>query len=274
MLFNPFNFRFLEEPMIKQSTRLFFLAICAAGLIIGLGAHFQIDIINAKSGARVLYVTQSKGFRHASLHESEDVMEELGAAHGFDVSLTHKAEKYITPESLKNLDVIVFYTTGELPLSDTQKKAFLDWIKAGKGFVGIHSATDTFYKWPEYGEMIGGYFDGHPWTQDVTVGISAFDRKSPLTSHWEESFKLQEEIYQYKQFNKENVTVTMKLDPVNTDMTRRGIKATEFPLTWHRNYGKGRVFYTALGHRPEVWRDQRFQTMIVNALKWTSGQMK
>jgi type 1 glutamine amidotransferase len=66
----------------------------------------------------------------------------------------------------------------------------------------------------------------------------------------------------------------MKLDTANTDMTRRGIKATEFPLTWHRNYGKGRVFYTALGHRPEVWRDLRFQTMIVNAVKWTSGQLK
>ncbi len=259
---------------MPNNKRSKFAILCALIFIIGFGAQPAIGVFAAKNGSRVLYVTQSKGFRHASLHESEGIMEELGAANGFDVTITQKAEKYITPENLKNLDVIIFYTTGELPLSDGQKKAFLDWIKSGKGFIGIHSATDTFYKWPEYGEMIGGYFDGHPWTQDVTVGVSAFDRKNPITGHWEESFKLQEEIYQYKQFNKENVTVTMKLDTANTDMTRKGIKATEFPLTWHRNYGKGRVFYTALGHRPEVWRDQRFQTMIVNALKWASGQIK
>jgi uncharacterized protein len=159
-----------------------------------------------------------------------------------------------------------------LPLSDGQKKAFLDFIKSGKGFVGIHSATDTFYKWPEYGEMIGGYFDGHPWTQNDTVTIKNLDPKNPITGHWEESFNLTEEIYQYKEFNKDKVTVTMSLDTSKTDMTKKGVKASEFPLTWYRNYGKGRVFYTALGHRPEVWRDQRFQKMIVNALKWTSGQ--
>jgi type 1 glutamine amidotransferase len=248
--------------------------LCVLTVAVGFAVYGLKETAQAKGNLRLLYVTQSMGFRHASLHESESVMETLGAANGFDVMLTQKAEKYITPENLRNLDVIVFYTTGELPLSDAQKKAFLNWIKAGKGFVGIHSATDTFYKWPEYGELIGGYFDGHPWTQDVTVSINAFDRKSPLTGHWEEFFKLQEEIYQYKDFNKDKVTVTMKLDTANTDMTRRGIKAKEFPLTWHRDYGKGKVFYTALGHRPEVWRDQRFQTMLVNGIKWASGQMK
>ena len=81
----------------------------------------------------------------------------------------------------------MFYTTGELPISEEGKKALLDFIKRGKGFVGIHSATDTFYKWPEYGEMIGGYFDGHPWHTDVTVRVE--DRTFPATAHLGESFR-------------------------------------------------------------------------------------
>jgi uncharacterized protein len=257
---------------MSKNTKLYLAAFCLLAFASGVGLNLMNGVLAAKGKVRVLYVTQSKGFRHQSLHVSEDIMEELGASNGFDVTLTHKAEKYITPEHLKNLDVIVFYTTGELPFSDSQKKAFLDFIKSGKGFIGIHSATDTFYKWPEYGEMIGGYFNGHPWTQNDTVTINNLDPKNPISGHWEESFSLQEETYQYKEFNKDKVTVTMKLDTSKTDMTKKGVKGTEFPLTWYRDYGKGRVFYTALGHRPEVWQDPRFQKMIVNALKWASGQ--
>jgi type 1 glutamine amidotransferase len=257
---------------MPTNKRFYFALLCVLALVAGFGLHLVKEVLAAKGNVRVLYVTQSKGFRHQSLPESEDIMKKLGATNGFDVTITQEAEKHITPENLKNLDVIVFYTTGELPLSDGQKKAFLDFIKSGKGFVGIHSATDTFYKWPEYGEMIGGYFDGHPWSQKDTVTINNLDPKNPITGHWEKSFSLTEEIYQYKEFNKDKVTVTMSLDKSKTDMNKKGVKATEFPLAWYRNYGKGRVFYTALGHRPEVWRDQRFQKMIVNALKWASGQ--
>lgn len=230
-------------------------------------------VVSANDKPRVCYITQSMGFKHAVLPESEKIMQELAQKNGFELIVSHEAEKVITPENLKNLDLIIFYTTGELPLSDEQKKAFLDFIKGGKGFIGIHSATDTFYNWPEYGEMIGGYFDGHPWTQDVTVGVNAFDRQSPLTKHWPESFKLQEEIYQFRNFNKEKVTVLIKLDTANTDMTRKGVKATEFPLVWTRNYGEGRVFYSAFGHRPDVWQSDNFQKMMVNAIKWSVKEL-
>jgi uncharacterized protein len=231
-------------------------------------------LVTAQRKPRILYITQSKGFKHAVLPESEKIMQELATKHGFELSVSQEAEKVMTPENLKNLDVIIFYTTGELPLSDEQKKAFLDFIKNGKAFIGIHSATDTFYKWPEYGEMIGGYFNKHPWTAKDTVTIKTTDRQFPVTKHWEESFKVTEEIYQIKNFNAENVKVTMSLDTANTDMTKPGIEAKEFPITWYRSYGKGRVFYTALGHNPEVWRDQRFQTMIVNAIKWSTQELR
>jgi type 1 glutamine amidotransferase len=228
----------------------------------------------AMARPRVVYVTQSKGFKHAVLPESATIMKALGAKHGFDVTLTDTSETAITPETLKNTDVIIFYTTGELPLSDEQKSALLNFVKSGKAFIGIHSATDTFYKWPEYGEMINGYFDGHPWTQDTEVTIKVDDRTHVTTKHLPASLTFKEEIYQFKQFVPERVKVLVSLDTTKTDMTRPGIKAASFPLVWYKSYGKGRVYYSALGHRPDVWANDWYQTMLVNAIKWSAGELK
>src|SRR5262245_43248206 len=99
----------------------------------------NFDSAAAQQKTRLLFVTESKGFRHQVLHQAEEIMQQLGSKNGFDVTITQMAENDLTPENLKNLDVIVFYTTGELPLSDAQKAALLDWIKSGKFFLGLHS---------------------------------------------------------------------------------------------------------------------------------------
>ena len=253
--------------------RMLLLLIAALSLGYGVDAGPGSRAI-AKARPRVVYITQSKGFKHAVLPESARIMKELGDKHGFDVTVTDTAENVITPETLKNTDVIIFYTTGELPLSDEQKSALLNFVKSGKAFIGIHSATDTFYKWPEYGEMINGYFDGHPWTQDTEVTIKVDDRTHVTTKHLPASLTFKEEIYQFKQFVPERVKVLVSLDTTKTDMTRTGIKATSFPLVWYKSYGKGRVFYTALGHRPEIWQSDWYQTMLANAIKWSAGELK
>lgn len=229
----------------------------------------------AQKRLRVLYVTESKGFRHASLHESEECLETLGARNGFDVTLTQMAEKYISAENLKNYDAVVFYTTGELPLSDAQKAALLDFVKGGKFFLGLHSATDTFYKWPEYGQMIGGYFNKHPWTQDVEVTLKTEDKSHPVSRHLPDGWSMKEEIYQIRDFiGRDKTHVLVSLDQSKTDMTRPGVEAKDFPLVWWHDYGKGKVMYNALGHRSDVWATPWYQTMIVNAIKWGTGQMK
>ncbi len=239
----------------------------------GSGATIASPVA-AQRRTRLLFVTQSKGFPHPVLRQAEAIMEQLGAENGFDVAVTQMAESKISPENLKNLDVIVFYTTGELPLSDAQKKALLDWIKSGKFFMGLHSATDTFYQWAEYGEMINGYFDGHPWTQDVEVTVKVDDRTHPVSRHLPESMTFKEEIYQLKNFDPAKVKVLASLDTTKTDMTRKGVKATQFPLVYYRDYGKGKVLYNAFGHRPDVWTSVWYQTMVVNSIKWGAGQMK
>src|SRR5436853_2939642 len=237
-----------------------------------LGITFAIIIAQTGTGEaarakhKVLYLTHSAGFKRDVLPVSEEIMKEMGERTGaFEVTATRDCS-LISRDSLKQYDAVVFYTTGELPLSDEQKAAFMDFVKSGKGFVGIHSATDTFYKWPEYGEMIGGYFDQHPWHQEVTVKVE--DPKNPATKHLGSSFKITDEIYQHKNFSRQNVQVLLSLDVTSVDLNAKNVHRTDkdFALAWCRKYGKGRVFYTVLGHRPEVWQDERFQNHLLGAL--------
>jgi len=252
-----------------------FVALAAIGVAVGLCAYPRADVANAQHKPRVLFVTESKGFHHQVLPQAEEIMKQLGAKNGFDVAITQTAENELTPENLKNLDVIVFYTTGELPLSDEQKKDLLDWIKSGKFFMGLHSATDTFYKWPEYGQMIGGYFNKHPWTENIEVTFKTEDRTHPVTRHLPEGWTMKEETYQIRDFiGRDKAHVLVSLDQTKTDMNRPKVVAKDFPLVWWRDYGKGKVMYNAMGHRPDVWTTDWYQTMIVNAIKWGTGQMK
>jgi len=225
-----------------------------------------------RAKAHILYLTHSAGFKHEVLPLSKQILTDLGERSGLFVITATDDCSLLSREQLKTFDAVVFYTTGELPISDEQKTAFLDFIKSGKGFVGIHSATDTFYKWPEYGELVGGYFDGHPWHQDVTVKVE--DNHHPATRHLEKSFRIKDEIYQMKNFSRGRVNVLMSLDTTSVDLTLPTVHRTDkdFALAWYREYGKGRAFYTALGHRPEVWQDERFQKHLIGALRWVTRQ--
>jgi type 1 glutamine amidotransferase len=142
----------------------------------------------------------------------------------------------------------------------------------GKGFLGAHSATDTFYKWPEYGEMIGGYFDLHPWNQ-FEAPIIVEDPEFPAMKPFPARFTIYDEIYQIKDFSREKVRVLMRLDADKIDLTRKGVHRTDkdFAVTWVRTYGKGRVFYTSLGHREDVWNRPDVQKMWLEAIRWAMG---
>jgi uncharacterized protein len=195
----------------------------------------------------------------------EKIMKEMGQKHGFDVVCSQDSRAEITPDNLKNFDAVWFYTTGELPLSETQKDALLSFVKSGKGFGGSHSATDTFYKWKEYGDLIGAYFDGHPWTQKINVIVE--DKSSPATKHLGDGFSIDDEIYQFRgPYDRTKLHVLMRLD---TKGIKPGKRADgDNALAWTNQYGKGHVFYTALGHRPEVWNDPRYQQHVLGGLQY------
>ncbi len=227
----------------------------------------------------LLFVGQSAGFTHDSISHGMFTISKLGLESGlFDVTLrtdvaniTKKPQKG-NAKNLDYFDAIFFYTTGELPLDDSQKADFLSFIRDnGKGFLGTHSATDTLYQWPEYGELIGGYFDAHPWHQEVKVRVE--DRNFPATRHFPPFFQITDEIYQFKNYSRDRVRVLMSLDNSSIDVTQKGVKREDkdFAVAWARQYGKGRVFYCSLGHRNEVWDTPDIQKMWLEAIRWALG---
>jgi uncharacterized protein len=220
---------------------------------------------------KVLYLTHSAGYKHDVLPLSMQLLPEIGRKKGFDVVAT-KDLTFLSPQSLKSYDAVVFYTTSELPISDADKANLIAWVKSGKGFAGIHSATDTFYDWPEYGEMIGGYFDNHPWHEEVTAKIE--DARSPATRHFTgPTWTLTDEIYQFRDWDRSKRHVLLSLDTSSVDLKAKGVKRTDgdFALAWTSMTGKGRVFYTALGHRPEVWQSPEYQAHLAGGIRWILG---
>jgi type 1 glutamine amidotransferase len=229
----------------------------------------------AAAGApkRVLYFTHSAGFVHGSLGTSCEVLKDLGSRTGeFDVVCSEDLA-LISADGLREFDILYFFTSGELELNDRQKADLLNFVREGKGFGGAHSATDTLYNWPEYGEMIGAYFNGHPWAQEVAVRVEELD--SPLARGLEATFRISDEIYQFRDFSRDRVHVLLSLDTSSVDLSATGVAREDgdFPLAWYRDYGAGRVFYTALGHPDETWRDARFQILLLNALRWLGGDI-
>jgi type 1 glutamine amidotransferase len=241
--------------------------VVVLGLLCSVGAVPNLP----DTAPRVLYLTHSAGYKHEVLPLSEQILPELGKKSGaFDATVTQDCS-LISEQSLKDYSAVIFYTTGELPMDDLQKRALLEFVRSGRGFVGIHSATDTFYKWPGYLELIGGYFDGHPWHQDVTVRVE--DAKHPATAHLPEKFSINDEIYQFRDWSRGKLHVLLSLDSASVDLTRKGVNRTDkdFAVAWTREFGSGRVFYTALGHEAAVWRDPRFQQHLAGGIKWATG---
>jgi type 1 glutamine amidotransferase len=211
---------------------------------------FSFLVENAGAAPKkVLVVTVTKGFRHSSIPTAEKVLGELAQKSGaFTVDYVRTdaemAEKMTLPE-LKKVDAVIFAnTTGDLPLPD--KEGFLEWIKSGKGFVATHSGSDTFHGFRPYIEMLGGEFETHH--SQAQVDCINEDPKHPACKHLGPTFHVKDEIYLIKNFDRANVHPLLMLDKHPNDKT-----PGEYPIAWAKEYGKGRVFYTSLGHREDVW---------------------
>jgi type 1 glutamine amidotransferase len=251
---------------------------------------------------KVLVVTTTLGFRHSSIPTAERIINQLGEKSGAftveyarvnpedaqfkgpdgkpDNQKVHAAIKEVlaekmSPDALKNYDAVVFAnTTGDLPLPDEQ--AFLDWIKSGKGFVGMHSAADTFHHFDGYLDMVGAEFKQHE--AQVQVDPINQDPDCPACRHLPANWKVFDEIYQFKNFDPAKVHGLLTLDKHPNNGTP-GI----YPISWCKEYGKGRVFYTSLGHREDVWDPnwpdrknpkevaEAYQEHILNGIKWAVG---
>jgi hypothetical protein len=230
----------------------------------------------------VLVIGQTKGFEHDSISATMVAVYEMGRDSGLwdtelrtDTELLTKKPLANNGKNLNYFDLIVFAsTTGELDMDAGQKADMLSFIHDdGKGFVGIHAALDTNYKWPEYGDMIGGWFDQHPW-MTFEAPIVNEDPSFPAVRHFPHKFVKYDEIYQAKEWSRDKVNVLLSLDPNRLDYSnnpRVHRMDHDFAVAWSKMYGKGRVFYSTLGHTEESWQDPDVRTMYFEAIKWALG---
>ena len=230
----------------------------------------------------ILVISQTKGFEHDSVSDGMAAIFNLGRDSGLwdttmrtDTELLTKKDLGRNAKNLDYFDALVFLsTTGELDLDDSQKKDILSFIKDdAKGFVGVHAALDTNYKWPEYGEMIGGWFDQHPWST-FNAPIINEDPSFPAVRHFPRAFLKFDEIYQPKEWSREKVNVLLSLDPTKLNYANNPLihrTDHDFAVAWDKMYGKGRVFYSTLGHTEDAWNDPDIRKMYFEAIKWVLG---
>jgi type 1 glutamine amidotransferase len=243
---------------------------------------------------RVLVYTRANGFRHSSIETGAEAMKILGEKTGAWAAII--SDDPASFENLSGYDAVLFLnTTGDalLPagfdkLTDAEKTAAKDketrykanlmsFVNGGKGFVGIHAATDTMYSWPEFGQMIGGYFSGHPWNSGDEVTVRVEDHGHPVTSHLNgQSLTFKEEIYQFKEpYSRQKQRVVMGLDMAVTQPKGGMNRAdNDYPVTWVKPQGAGRVFYSSLGHNEAMYSNSQVLGVYLAGIQYALGDLR
>jgi len=242
----------------------------------------------AAEQTRILYLTKSAGFEHSVVKRegeapahSERTMEQIAEKMGAALTISKDAG-LVNAENLKNYDVVVFYTTGNLTeggtdgapvMGETGLAELLAWIKAGGGFVGFHSANDTFHSTGDtvspYVEMIGGEFQTHGGQFKGTLRVVSPGH--PAIASLEDGWRLRDEWYISRNLNTEQMHVLALLDPGRERKRQEVYNIPSYPIIWCRAYGEGRVLYNALGHREDVWDSEKFQQIVIENLLWAKG---
>lgn len=270
------------------------VSLCvAAGLLAGTAfAQKPEEIANVEkaipSTARVepakprklLVFTLCKGFVHSSIPIGTHAMIRMGEKTGAYTAVHSEDPAMFAPDKLAEFDAVcMLNTTGELFEDPALKQSLLDFIKSGKGLVGIHAATDCFYQWADYGQMIGGYFDGHPWNARDTVTMKIDDPIHPLNQAFHgHGFSIMDEIYQFQEepYSRDMLRVLLSLDTEKTDMTKESIKRSDgdFAVAWVRKYGEGRVFYCSLGHNEMTYWNPKVAQHYLDGIQFALGDLE
>jgi type 1 glutamine amidotransferase len=271
------------------------LALAVAAGLTGSGAA-------AENQKKLLLVTDSGGFIHDSVGLAEQILKEIGPKHGFDITcfrytrdpaspeFAKYAESFrkttgvavepencghVNAETLKKFDCVLFFTTGN-PISADELKDLAAWVKEGHAVAGVHCGTDTLYseKRPgnaAYGELIGAYFDGHPWHQKIKIVNE--DPKHPAGHGFKTGDEITDEIYQFRPepYSRNKLHIILSVDNESIDVKKGKRADKDYAISWCQDVDKGRSFYTSLGHRKEVWKDPRYQEHLVGGLRWAMG---
>jgi type 1 glutamine amidotransferase len=182
---------------------------------------------------------------------------------------------HVNAETLKNFDAVLFFTTGSSrdknpPVTKDELKDLITWVENGGAFAGTHCATDTLYGTP-YGKLVGAFFAGHPWHQKIK--LHCLDPKHPAAQGLKEGSEITDEMYQFADapYSRKELHIIFTIDNSSIDTSKGRRKDKDYAVSWCQKIGKGRSFYTSLGHRKEVWKDPRYQKHLLGGLKWAVG---
>lgn len=209
----------------------------------------------------VLVFTKTAGYRHSSIPKGVSTIKALlNDAH---IDMLHTEDvRYFSQDSLSRFDAIIFLSTSGDLFSEDQKKSFQDYIRSGKGYVGIHAASTTEYNWPWYGQLVGGYFSVHPEVQEAEIEV--LNRNHSATRHMQDKWFHRDEWYDFKDV-KHGLNILMT---VNEESYKGGKMGKFHPIAWFQEFDGGRSFYTALGHTDESYDEDNFQKHILGGLFW------
>ena len=215
---------------------------------------------------KVLIFCKTAGFHHASIAVGIPAIIKLGQQHNFDVDTTTDATKF-TYDNLKQYAAVIFLSTTGHVLNDAQQREFEKYIRAGGGFVGIHSATDTEYDWAWYGNLVGAYFRNHPSVQQVAT-LHIVDPNFPATKGLPSEWKRLDEWYNFK-WIAPNLHILITIDEKTYTGGNNG---DNHPMSWYHEYDGGRAFYTELGHTDESYSDPLYLQHLLGGIKYAMGK--
>jgi type 1 glutamine amidotransferase len=248
----------------------------AAGAQNGAGAPNAGTTAGGSDGAAgapsrplaVLVFSKTAAYRHDSIPDGRAALMTVASSAGWSLSATED-DTVFTDDALAPLDVVVFLSTTGDVLDDTEQAAFERFIRAGKGFVGIHSASDTEYDWEFYGGLVGAYFREHPDIQEATLHVE--DPNDPTMAGLPTTWTRTDEWYAFKTNPRPDVHVLITLDETSY-APGTATMGGDHPITWLHEYEGGRAFYTALGHTKESYSEPLFVGMLTRAIEWAAGR--
>jgi type 1 glutamine amidotransferase len=216
---------------------------------------------------QLLLLDYADGYVHDYLPVARATVHALGRRSGRFRTLATDDCAVLTTERLRATSALLFTASGDLPFTSAQWAALLAFVRDGGGFVGVHNATVIPSGCDDYVAMLGGQFNGHPWTDAVRVRVE--DRSHPATRHLAPTFTVTEEVYIFTNWQRERTRTLIRLDNASVDLRRGTRDDDDYALCWCHRYGAGRVFYTAFGHFASLWTTAWFREHLLNGILWT-----
>jgi type 1 glutamine amidotransferase len=234
-------------------------------------------IVRPAEARSLLIFNLSKGYVHESIAWVDFTIAEMGQKSGAFTAVESTDTTMFQAENLARFDAVLFNNNTGEPFTDPTLRAnLLAFVRGGGGVIGLHAATDGFFEWPEFGEMMGAYFVNHPWNEEVTLRIEESDH--PITAAFDSSsYVVADEIYQFREpYSRDRLRVLISLDTARLDLERDGVQRADrdFAVAWIRDEGAGRVFYSSLGHRFEVFTDPTILSHWLAGIQYALGDLE